>query len=116
MKTHRPETGWKAKLRCGEHLRKARAFSLIEVTFAMGLIGVVLIGMLGGVNWVVSCVQWTRENARATQLMEEKLDTLRLYSWDQINTPGFIKTNFVGTFSSLENGSAAPTNSDGITY
>jgi prepilin-type N-terminal cleavage/methylation domain-containing protein len=86
--------------------RGRRAFSLVEVSAAMALVGITLIAMLGSLNWVVSCVQWTREGARATQLMEEKLDTLRLYSWDQLNTPGFISTNFVATFSTLENGAA----------
>jgi hypothetical protein len=82
----------------------------------MSLIGITLVAMLGGLNWVVSCVQWAREGARATQLMEEKLDTLRLYSWDQLNTPGFISTNFVATFSTLENGSAAPGQYNGPIY
>lgn len=68
--------------------RETAGFSLVETSIAMGLIGVVLVGMLGGLNWVVSSVEWTPEYDRATQLMEEKLDTLRLYSWDQLNEPG----------------------------
>ena len=26
------------------------------------------------------------------------METIRLYNWEQINTPGFIPTNFVDTF------------------
>jgi type II secretory pathway pseudopilin PulG len=91
------------ELLAGQRLGPERAFSMMEVSFAMALLGIVLIGMLGGLNWVVSSVQSAREEARATQLMEEKLDTLRLYSWDQLNTPGFIQTNFTATCSSLSN-------------
>jgi type II secretory pathway pseudopilin PulG len=97
-----------------ELLGPERAFSLVEVSFAMGLLGIVLIGMLGGLNWVVASVQRAREEARATQLMEEKLDTLRLYSWDQLNTPGFLQTNFTATSSSLGNGTNYAT--AGLTY
>ena len=82
----------------------------------MGLLGITFVAMLGSLNWVVSGVQWARESARATQLMEEKLDTLRLYSWDQLNTPGFISTNFVSTFSTLENGAAVPAYDRGLIY
>ncbi|HXJ74580.1 MAG TPA: hypothetical protein VNM37_17135, partial [Candidatus Dormibacteraeota bacterium] len=75
-------------IRGQEHSLGIRAFSLVDVAVAMGLIGITLVGMLGGLGLVLSSVQWAREQARATQLMEEKLDTLRLYSWDQLNTPG----------------------------
>jgi hypothetical protein len=35
-----------------------------------------------------------RENLRATQIMQEKMETIRLYRWDQINSPGFIPEEF----------------------
>ena len=112
---HRPEAR-KVITRFDAHARGRRAFSLLEVSVAMGLIGITLVAMLGSLNWVVSCVQWARESARATQLMEEKLDTLRLYSWEQLNTPGFISTNFIATFSILENGAAVPAYGNGLIY
>lgn len=43
-------------------------------------------------------VQLARENLRAGQILTEKLETIRLYTWDQINTAGFIPTNFTATF------------------
>ena len=39
-----------------------------------------------------------RENLRATQILQEKMETIRLYTWEQINTPGFIPTNFNAYF------------------
>ena len=97
-----------------EHRLGIRAFTLVDILVAMGLIGITLVGMLSGLGLVTSSVQWGREQARATQLMEEKLDTLRLYSWDQLNTPGFINTNFVATYSTLSNGTS--NGAGGLTY
>src|SRR6185503_5929895 len=109
MKTNKKTNKTKQNHRLG-----IRAFSLVDIVVAMGLIGIILVGMLGGLGLVLSSVQWSREQARATQLMEEKLDTLRLYSWDQLNTPGFITTNFVATCSTLSNGTS--NEAGGLTY
>jgi hypothetical protein len=40
-------------------------------------------------------VAMTRENQRATQVLIEATEIVRLYSWDQLHTPGFVPTNFV---------------------
>jgi len=109
MKTNKKTNKTKQNHRLG-----IRAFLLVDAVVAMGLIGIILVGMLGGLGLVLSSVQWSREQARATQLMEEKLDTLRLYSWDQLNTPGFITTNFVATCSTLSNGTS--NEAGGLTY
>jgi Tfp pilus assembly protein PilV len=114
MKIHCPGPRATVDIRGQEHSLGIRAFSLVDVAVAMGLIGITLVGMLGGLGLVLSSVQWSREQARATQLMEEKLDTLRLYSWDQLNTPGFITTNFVATYSTLSNGTS--NGAGGLTY
>jgi type II secretory pathway pseudopilin PulG len=109
MKTNKKTNKTKQNHRLG-----LRGFSLVDIVVAMGLIGIVLVGMLGGLGLVWSSVQWSREQARATQLMEEKLDTLRLYSWDQLHTPGFITTNFMATYSTLSNGTSIE--ASGLTY
>jgi len=80
----------------------------------MGLVGITMVGMLGGLSWVVLSAQRAREDARATQLMEEKLDTLRLYSWDELNTAGFVPTSFVATYSTVSNGTT--NEAAGLTY
>jgi type II secretory pathway pseudopilin PulG len=114
MKIHYPGTRATVDSRAKKHSLGIRAFTLVDIVVAMGLVGITLVGMLGGLGMVTSSVQWGREQARATQLMEEKLDTLRLYSWDQLNTPGFINTNFVATYSTLSNGTS--NGAGGLTY
>ena len=53
------------------------------------------------------------ENLRATQILQEKMETIRLYTWEQINTPGFVPTNFLDSFYVAATNQA---NQQGITY
>jgi|SRR6185436_19423159 type II secretory pathway pseudopilin PulG len=78
--------------------RRQAAFSLVEVTVAMGVIGTTAGAMLTGIAGGFFTMQLARENVRATQILLEKVETIRLYDWDQINTPGFIPTNFVSAY------------------
>jgi len=68
-------------------------FSLMETLIGTGLFGVVFMALFSGLNSGVSTVRSTRETLRATQILEEKLDTIRLYSWDQVAT-SYITNKF----------------------
>jgi prepilin-type N-terminal cleavage/methylation domain-containing protein len=79
--------------------RAARAgFSLTEVSVGMGVVGIVFISLYSGLTSGVATVGMTRENSRATQIMVEKLDSIRLYSWDKITKLGFSETPFTASF------------------
>ena len=43
-------------------------------------------------------IQLARENLRATQILQERMETIWLYNWDQLNTPGFVPTSFEAPF------------------
>ena len=64
----------------------------------MGVIGAVLGAMISGITTGTFTMRMARENLRATQIMLEKVETIRLYSWDQVNSNGFIPTNFTATY------------------
>ena len=74
------------------------AFSLIEILVAVVLLGIMFVSLYSGFSAGFAVMQLARENLRATQILQEKMETIRLYTWDQINTPGFIPTNFVESF------------------
>jgi hypothetical protein len=61
---------------------------------AVLIIGVLFLSLYSGISYGFSMVNLARESLRATQVMVEKSETIRLYNWDQINNPGFIPTNF----------------------
>jgi type II secretory pathway pseudopilin PulG len=70
------------------------AFTLIEALVALGAVGVVVLAMYAGLSSVFKLVRMSRENQRATQIMVEKLETVRLNNWAQINSNGFIPRAF----------------------
>lgn len=79
----------------GAQARRGRTgFSLVEVVIAMAVVGVCAIALLSGISSGMLTMQMARENMRATQIMVQRTETLRLYSWDQLITPSFIQTNF----------------------
>ena len=63
---------------------RKKAFFLLEATIGMALLGLIFMAMYTGLVSTTFSVQLSRENLRATQIMAEKLDTLRLYGWKQV--------------------------------
>ena len=86
-------------------------FTLTEVTWAMFFLAVSAVALLSGFTGGFFNIQLARENLRATQIMLEKTETLRLYSWDQVNSNGFIPTNFTALYDPN-----ASQGSQGLTY
>ena len=91
--------------------RKLAAFSLIESVVAMGVIGTVVGAMISGVATGTFTMRMARENLRATQIMLAKLETIRLYNWDQVLSNGFVKPTFTDIYDPQ-----GATGSQGVTY
>jgi hypothetical protein len=51
-----------------------------------------------GITAGFGIIQLARENLRATQILQEKTEAIRLVTWDQLNTPGFIPATFSDSF------------------
>ncbi len=82
------------------------AFSLIEVMVAVAIAGIVFVGVYSSFSTGFAVIQLARENLRGTQILQEKMETIRLYTWDQINTAGFIPANFTDVFYASSNSSS----------
>lgn len=90
MKILRPR-----QLRARGHDHRGQAgFSLTEVTVGLGVIGTCIAALFSGFTTGFFTMRMARENLRATQILLQKTETLRLYSWDQINDPTFIPPTF----------------------
>jgi prepilin-type N-terminal cleavage/methylation domain-containing protein len=81
-----------------EASRLAGAFTLTEVLVATALLAIVAVSLYAGIAAGFAGVQMSRENLRGTQIMLEKFETIRLYSWDQITSTNFIPTTFTAPF------------------
>jgi prepilin-type N-terminal cleavage/methylation domain-containing protein len=75
--------------------------TLVEVMVGLGLLGVMMVSFYGGFAFAFSGIRLTRENVRATQILEERMEVVRLLNWDQvINLPNYIPRNFTAPFYS----------------
>src|SRR5947208_14200225 len=70
----------------------------MEGLVAVAVIGVVFVTLYLGMLHGFAIVKLGRENLRATQILEEKMEIVRLYTWRQINTAGFIPQSFTNYF------------------
>jgi uncharacterized protein (TIGR02598 family) len=88
------------------------AFTLVEVMIGVTVMAVMLVALYGGFTFAFAEVRLARENVRATQILQEKMEVARLYNWDQVvNQPGFIPTNFTESFYASN-----PTNTPTINF
>lgn len=77
----------------------------------MAIFGVVLFSLFAGISSGFSIIKSARENLRATQVMVEKMETIRLYTWEQINSNGFIPATFTDYYFA-----SSDTNRSSTTY
>src|SRR5437763_12227526 len=71
------------------------AFTIIEAVVATAIVGVVFVSLYAGMASGFGLVRTSRESLNAAQILEEKFETIRLYTWDQINANGFFPTKFM---------------------
>jgi prepilin-type N-terminal cleavage/methylation domain-containing protein len=86
------------------------AFTMPELIVAIALAATFFAAIYTALAFGFDWMRITRENLRATQILEQKMETIRLYTWDQVTNTGFIATNFVDVFCPVTN--ASP----GLTY
>jgi len=90
-----------------------RAFTLPEVLVSVCIVSVMFTSLYAGISQGFSIITSARENLRATQILIEKLEVMRLYTWDQINSNGFIPEKFIDTFVPA---TSTATASDSLSY
>lgn len=73
-------------------------------------------GVFGVLTMGLSISESSRENLRATQIMLDKMEGVRLYNWDQINNPAFLATTFTNWFFETNNIGMSTAKGYGIQY
>ncbi len=94
-----------------QHLGK-NAFSIVEALVGSAVLGITFVAFYAGISSGFYMTESGRENLRATQLMVEKFEAVRLYTWDQVTNQGFIPSTFLGNYDF----STTNTNSGSIVY
>ena len=97
--------------------KRLAAFSLVEAVIGMGVMGTVVGALMSGFTTGFFTMRMARENLRATQIILERMEGVRLYNWDQLTTsnaiyPGYLPTEFTNYYYPL----ATNGESKGIAY
>lgn len=71
----------------------------MESLIGVMVMGIVFVALYAGMATGFQSVRAARENLRATQILLEKFETLRLYNWNQITTPGFLPATFTNRYA-----------------
>jgi prepilin-type N-terminal cleavage/methylation domain-containing protein len=74
------------------------AYTLAEVMIAVLILAIMMGSLYGGFSTGFSMIQVTRENLRATQIMVERMETIRLYRWDQVINNSYITPSFTNYY------------------
>jgi type II secretory pathway pseudopilin PulG len=77
------------------------AYTIPEVMLGVAVMAVMFVSLYMGFTQGFAVIQLARENLRATQILQEKMETIRLYTWEQINpaiSPGFVPPTFTAHF------------------
>jgi Tfp pilus assembly protein PilV len=70
------------------------AFTLIDVMVAMAFLGVVLSSLFACFIFGFNVVKSSREDLQATQILHEKMETIRVYTWPQVTNSSFMPATF----------------------
>jgi len=81
-----------------QRLRGNLAFSLIEAFIGVLIAAVVVGSLFAGLSAGFREIATIREELRAGQIIVEKFETIRLYSWHQLNNSGFVPASFTSSF------------------
>ncbi len=87
-------------------------FTLAEVVVAVLVLGILTVSIFTAFSSGSLVVQTTRENLRATQILEQKMETIRLFTWLQ----GTNTTLATPTFTDWYDPVGAKTGSGGALY
>jgi type II secretory pathway pseudopilin PulG len=98
------------RIRCVQKSNQA-ATTLVDVIMAVAMVAVMAGGVIGALTYGFFTMQMVRENQRATQIILERVEAIRLYNWSQVTNNGFIPPTFTDVYDPQ-----AGTNSQGVIY
>jgi prepilin-type N-terminal cleavage/methylation domain-containing protein len=79
------------------------AFTLVEVTMAVAVMAIVFVSIFSAMTMSLFVSETSRENLRATQIMMDKMEGLRLYSPSQLTNTAFLMRSFTNWYCETNN-------------
>src|SRR5213593_2815579 len=91
-----------SKNRVPKHCRCQRAFTFVEVVVAAFLVGLMTLSIFACFSSGFTIIQSARENLRATQIMLQRVEAVRLFTWNQVlDTTNHLKPTFTEYYDPL---------------
>ncbi|MEY4386541.1 MAG: hypothetical protein RLY20_1824 [Verrucomicrobiota bacterium] len=78
--------------------KKLSASTITEALVASVIMAICAAGLMRALAGGFRTMQRARENQRATQILMEQAEMIRLYSWDQINRPNIVPSLFTTAY------------------
>jgi len=72
--------------------------TLMEIIMATAIIAITGAGVISSINYGLCIMRIARENQRATQVLLEKVEAIRLYNWSQVTNLAFIPDTFTAPY------------------
>jgi hypothetical protein len=74
------------------------AYTLAEVAVTSALMGVLFVSLYGGMSSGFAITQVSRENLRATQILVERMEGIRLFNWYQLVYSNWVPSVFTNYY------------------
>jgi len=97
-------------------INRQSAFTMVELLMGTAILTLLMVGVFGVMTMGLSITQMSRENLRATEIMLDKMEGVRLYSWTQVNDSTFLLSSFTNWFFETNNIGTATASGNGIQY
>src|SRR5262249_50602152 len=89
-----------------------QAYTLPEGMVTVLILSLIVVSLFGAFSSGLAFVQLQRENLRATQILMQKMETVRLFTWSQM----MVTNKFTPTFGDYYDPSATNGHSKGSYY
>lgn len=75
-----------------------RGVTLVDVTVAVAICALSAVACIGCIIYGFYTMDNVRDNQRATQILLQETEMLRLYNWSQVTSNGFIPSTFTASY------------------
>jgi len=83
---------------CRHSDRRALAFTLMEVVVAVAITGIAFVSLYAGIFYCFRITNLEREDLRATQVMLQQVEGIRLFNWQQVANTNLNPTTFYARY------------------
>jgi len=81
------------------HLRRAAGFTLIEAVVTVAMVGLFLSALMVMNSNVLALLRTAKDNASASQTVQERVERMRIANWVQITDANYIASTLLGNAS-----------------